>query len=192
MGYYYITTRQQFIIPTTPIGTFPSSSLACEEDDGTAIPSNTYTDGDSYITRYWLSEGGGNWNFKFMIDSDYLPDPADYFVCTSSLTDVAGELVMQITKFVNLVPYPSYRVRIDLSPYPYTNFSVAPITTEADITKVTFSQSLNWTGVKFGITPFGRSYWFCKLKGYAFPRIPFPLFGLSKSFPVGTSVEQFH
>lgn len=192
MGYYYIMTRQQFIIPTTPVATYPASSLSAEENDGTGIASNTYTDGDSYMTRYWLNVGGGEWNFHFIINTNYLPDPTDYFVCTASLTDVAGELVMQITKFVNLVPYPSYRVRIALAAYPYTDFSVAPISTEGDITKVSFSQSLDWTGTKFGVSPLGNNHWFCKLKGYAFPRIPFPLFGLGKSFPIRTSVEQFH
>lgn len=192
MGQYAIITRQQFIIPTTPIQTFPSSDLLALDNDGTPFASSTYTDGDSYITTYSLNGGGQSWNFRFRLDTTYLVEPADYFVVTVSLTDIAGELVMQVTKFIATIPYPSYRVRVDLSLYPYTKFSVVPLTTEADFTKVTFSTAPPYTGVKFKVAPIGRWYVYVKLDGFASPRIPYPIFGLGKSFPVSIGVEQFH
>jgi hypothetical protein len=191
MGQYEIIARQQFIIPPTPIQTFPSSYWNVYEDDGTAITTSSEEIGDSYYETCYLPGGGMNWNWRFAMDSSQLPDEVDYFIATASLTDIIGELVMQVTKFVALVPYPSWRVRIDLKKHPYTKFAVAPITTEGDITKVSFSKTLDWTGSLFGITPKVRHYWFCSLGGFGVPRLPHLWPFHDKLIPVGVRVEQF-
>lgn len=171
--YYYVETRQQFIIPPTPIQTFPSSGLDAVENDGTPIPSETTESGDSFYITFWLSGGGSEWNFRFLINTAYLDKATDYYVCTASLNDIPGELVLQITKFLNLIPYPSWRLRVDLTKYPYTTFAVAPISQEGDITQVAFTETLDWTGTIFGVAPLGRHYWFCSLKGFGVTQFPF-------------------
>ena len=189
MGNYFVETRQQFIIPSTPIHTYPASALIAIENDGTPIASRTTESGDSYYITFWLVGGGSEWNFRFMINSFYLDEVTDYFVCTASLSDISGELVMQITRFVDGVPYPSWRLRVDLSKYPYTKFAVAPISEEGDITQVSFTESLDWTGTLFGVTPKKPHYWFCSLKGFGVTHFPFCFPWKSEGLSVPLRIE---
>lgn len=165
MAYAYTTLRQQFLIPPTPIAV--SDGYIGLESNGNQYPSNTWEDGDSLYTRFWVTGGMGVINFRFEINLQYLPDDGDYYVIDADLTSIQNELVITVTKFVNLIPYPSWRVRLNLIQYPYSKILIAPLTPEGDINNVTFSEQPYWITTIFGIEGRGREYFFIKCKNYA-------------------------
>ena len=159
--------RQQFIIPTTPIQTYPGSDLRCVDKLGDAYTSSTVESGDSYYHTYVATDGPGSIIIQFHINVGNLPDPTDYFVCTADPGPGNREVQAQVTKFVNLVPYPSWRVRVNLSRYPFEKALVAPISDKSDVEDVTFTETLPYTETRFGTAPLTWHYFYLKLFGYA-------------------------
>ena len=173
MGYAYTTVRQQFILPPTPIAI--SDGYIGLESDGTPYTSNTWTAGDSYYTRFWVTGGPGIINFRFEIHLEALEEDADYYVIDADLTSIANELVVTVTKFLNLIPYPSWRFRLNLGTYPYQKIAIAPLSPESDITSVSFTETPYWITTVFGIEGRGTEYFFIRLSSLASLTRPFPL-----------------
>lgn len=178
--------RQQFIIPTTPIQTYPGSDLRCVDSLGDQYSSSTVEDGDSYYHTYNVTEGPGSIILQFHINVGNLPDVTDYFVCTADPGPGNREVQAQVTKFVDLVPYPSWRVRVDLSRYPYSKALVAPISDKSDVEDVTFTETLPYTETRFGTAPLTWHYFYLKLFAYS-PAIVGRNWDILKIFP---TIEQ--
>lgn len=185
MGWDFLV-RQQFIIPSTPEQTYPYTDLRCVSSEGDAYSSSTDTDGDSYYHTYSVTEGPGSIIMQLHLNVYYLPDATDYFVCTADPGPGAREVQAQISRFIDLVPVSSWRIRIDLSRYPFSKALVAPISEYSDVEDVTFTETLPYTETHFGVGPTTWHYFYLKLFAYS-PAIVARNWDIFKIIP---SIEQ--
>lgn len=165
-----IIIRQQFLIPPTPI--VIQDGFIGMTSAGIPYVSSTEEIGDSFYHTFTPSEGFGVLNFRFEIHLGGLIDDADYYVIDADLLSIAGELVITVTRFLSLVPYPSWRFRLNLIQHPYQFQKIAPLSPEADITKVFFTEKPYWISTILGVEGRGTEYFFLQLSGLSFIHLP--------------------
>lgn len=163
---YEITTRIQWISPDTP--PYEPYHWIGMESDGTQYSQVYWEDGDSWYQTWSVTGGSGVINFRNEVHLEYLEQEDDSMVIDIEVASDPLELILNVERYAAMpVGNHIYKIRIDLQQHPYFQRKLSDVSTEANITLVTFEHSPYWVTTILGSEERGREYYFLRLSGFS-------------------------